>query len=28
VLQGSYEHHDEHYEPLPGLLRQFGWIEA
>ncbi len=28
VLQGSYEHHDEHYEPLPDLLRQLGWIEA
>lgn len=28
VLQGSDEHHDEHYVPLPGLLRQFGWIEA
>ena len=28
VLQGSYEHHDEHYEPLPDLLRRLGWIEA
>jgi hypothetical protein len=28
VLQGSYEHHVEHYEPLPGLLRQLGWIEG
>ncbi len=28
VLQGSYAHHDEHYEPLPDLLGQLGWIEA
>ena len=28
VLQGSYEHHAEHYEPLPDLLRQLGWIEG
>lgn len=28
VLQGSYAHHDEHYEPLPDLLSQLGWIEA
>jgi hypothetical protein len=26
VLQGSYEHHDEHYAPLPDLLRQLGWV--
>jgi hypothetical protein len=28
VLQGSYEHHEEHYEPLPALLAQLGWIDG
>lgn len=27
VLGGSYEHHDEHYAPLPELLRDLGWVK-
>lgn len=28
VLEGTYEHHDEHYTPLLAALRELGWVDG